>query len=93
MSAIRHVFKYYLKETDVQEVMMPTGAQILHVAQQAGMLCLWVLVELNNPLVERRIRIFGTGHPISVELGPFIGTVMMSSGLVWHIFDQGEAPA
>lgn len=86
------IFKYPLRETDVQEVAMPQCSRLLSVGQQDGVPVLWALVNTDFPQTERRIRIIGTGNRISSVLGPFIGTVQMDSGPVWHLFDQGESP-
>lgn len=47
------------------------------------------------PTTERvRIHVAGTGDPIPSELGSqdFVGTCVMSSGHVWHVFAQHDEP-
>jgi len=84
------VWKYPLAVTDVQEVEMPAGAEILSAQVQDETLCLWALVVPGWEEEPRRIRIVGTGNPFDHETGvKFIGTVQMHSGLlVWHVFEE-----
>jgi hypothetical protein len=97
------VWKYPLEVDDLQDVMMPASAQVLHVGEQllvgprhrATSLALWALVDTNAPVVPFRIRIAGTGHALPPTFPKpigdnYIGTVVTSSGLVWHAFDARE---
>lgn len=88
-SPSQRILKYTLEITDYQDVTIPHGI-ILSVAEQAGALCMWALVEPEGRERTHCIRIFGTGGPVhrsEAELGRFIGTVPMSNGLVWHVFE------
>jgi hypothetical protein len=38
------IWKFELEVTDLQEVVMPSGAEILSVGNQDGKLCLWAMV-------------------------------------------------
>jgi hypothetical protein len=81
---------------DEVRVLMPKGARILSVDQQAmtrsDMLQLWAQVDLNEQsMAERKLLVYGTGHKMLAEPGRFIGTVLTQGGaLVWHIYDAGE---
>lgn len=80
------VWKYALEITDEQHVVMPWGAELLHVAEQNGKIALWARVITAQPEVRRLILIRGTGHPIDFQ--PYVGTVVTAHGrLVWHVFD------
>jgi hypothetical protein len=88
------VFKYGFNISDEVVLEMPQGAILLTVAQQ-GMqrhaLQLWAQVTPDNPLVKRKLRVYGTGHPMVHMPGAYITSVQMNGGmLVWHIFDAGE---
>lgn len=90
---MRVIHKYQLGEIQAQNIWMPAKAQLLHVDLQHGQLCLWALVDQNQPNVSRLIRLYGTGHMLSNEqtVEQYIGTVLMHSGhLVVHVFDAGE---
>jgi hypothetical protein len=67
--------------------MMPSGAEILHVAEQGGVPCLWARVNPLNEKTRRLIRTFGTGHPMPDSPGAYIGTFMLAGeALVFHVY-------
>lgn len=93
---MKKIFKYALKVTDEQKLVLPQNAQILSVAEMDTItIALWALV---NPDLagkgegyeeERIIRIFGTGNPIEesqLEGMTFLDTVVTRIGLVWHVY-------
>jgi hypothetical protein len=81
------IYKYPLAIRDFQTVELPTGAKLLHVAQQ-GRLQLWALVDPEvKATYAQEIFIFGTGHPMTKNPGIHLGTVITGEGaLVWHVF-------
>jgi hypothetical protein len=85
------VYKYPLGISDVQEVVLPRGAQLLRVDEQdehKGRYRQWML----EPPVKRRIRIAGTGHPLPGYHGTYLNTFFADGGrLVFHAFDMGQA--
>jgi hypothetical protein len=88
------VWKFPFATKDVQELTMPRGARLLHVAVQQEQLCLWALVRPDESItVRRRIRVVGTGQEISAnDSENYVGTAMLLGGdLVWHVFDLGES--
>lgn len=92
------IYKYQLKQTDIQSLELPASATILTVQHQPSYgLVLWAIVDPDKETESRRIAIFGTGNPFGVH--PFteisnafkfvyISTVQMPGGLAWHIFEQ-----
>jgi len=58
----KQIWKYPLETTDGQTIRMPKDSQILCVQTQFDRPCLWALVDPNQPLEDRHILIFGTGH-------------------------------
>jgi len=91
------IWKYTLEILDQQIIAMPRGAKILSVQIQHGKPALWAMVQPEKLNAERRIQIFGTGHPIPAVVADnkrfdFVGTIQVASGsLVFHVFDLGEA--
>lgn len=88
---IKRIYKYKLEMTDVQEVQLPTGYQILTVQNQSDTPCLWALVdpdELNTESVT--IEMYGTGSTISYDMGitrEYIATFQIYDGAyVFHVF-------
>lgn len=85
----KKIFKYQLETTDVQQVEMPQGAEILCIQTQNETPCIWALVEPNATVTKRAFEIFGTGHNVP-ENGnrKYIGTYqLMGGGLVFHCFE------
>lgn len=94
----QQVWKFPLPIVDRPFVMMPEGARVLSVGEQAGVgLCVWALVEPDAPPKARLFRVAGTGHPIypSPEdgVGAFVGTALTDNGrLVWHVWEHEQEP-
>lgn len=91
---MKTIWKFPIRITDTQTVLMPKGAQILSVGTQGNRLFLWAMVDSNAALESREIAIFGTGHPLpdSELAAAFIGTTQQHEGaLVWHVFDMSVA--
>lgn len=88
----RTIWKYPLKITDYQLVDMPVYAEILSVHNQNDIPCIWALVNPEEETEPRHFEIFGTGNPISVDMGierRFIGTFFSyDDELVWHLFER-----
>lgn len=91
------VYKYELEIKDFQEIEMPNGALVLSAKEQNGKLCIWAEVDLRNTTTKpKKIAIVGTGHDINFKIGfyeySFLDTVVMSYGLVWHVYAFNNLP-
>jgi hypothetical protein len=84
------IWKYALETTDVNDVFMPLGAEILCIQIQNGRPCLWTMVDsLEHNGKSRIIETYGTGHPIPVGSRKYIGTYqIISQGLAFHVFEK-----
>lgn len=82
---MRAIWKYPLDVTDQQTVGMPAAAQVLSVADQAGALTVWALVDTEAAIEPRRFWIVGTGRPMPVSGATFLGSVQQGP-FVWHVF-------
>lgn len=71
------------------EVMLPVGAQILHVYRQDSDICVWVLVDTAEKLrTLRRFRALGAGLIHTDENLSYIGTIHFSGGYpTLHVFE------
>jgi len=88
MSAPNTIWKYPLDVIDTQVILMPEGAEILSVAIQRDIPCVWVKVDQNAKLQPRDIHIRGTGHPLYGYEGKFIGSFQLDGGaFVFHVFE------
>lgn len=87
---MRTIYKFPIAVRDSFEIVMPAGATILHVAPQAGVPCLWALVETNAPPVTRAFQLRGTGHSCErLEQCRYVGSFLMhGDALVFHLFEE-----
>lgn len=67
---------------------LPRNAELLHVADQAGTICLWAKGDPSAEKVLREFVVHGTGHLFS-DIGlSHVGTVLVLGGrFVWHVFE------
>lgn len=89
------MWKYVLADgCAMQEVHMPPGAEIKHIAVQDGKVCLWALVNATvDATFPCKILQLATGERFDRfeafgEFGgwTYLGTVMKEDGGVWHYF-------
>lgn len=84
----RTIYKYTLEIADDQEITMPRGAEILCVHEQDHRVCIWAEVVTDRHPQQRRFIVRGTGYSIDPNLDKkYIGTVFLSNGLVFHVFE------
>lgn len=83
---MKTIYKYVftLKNT-VEEFDMPSDSIPLCVNMQGNNICLWCIVNTDNPVVKRRFCVIGTGWEIPVNIGAYIGSVFPSP-YVFHVF-------
>jgi len=82
---MKTIYKYALDFDSVQDLELPTGAQILDVNEQDGRIMIWAMVEPDAPLQVIKIWIQGTGQPFNPDAKRYLGTVHPGA-FVWHIF-------
>lgn len=83
------IWKYEIEPTDVQQIELPIGAEILCVQTQFDKPCIWALVDPKQELEPIGVFTYGTGHPIPTEpyKHKYIGTYQLEGGsLVFHVF-------
>jgi len=85
------IYKYPLILIDSQAVSLPIGSEILTIQTQEEMIYMWVLINPNENQNEiKHIEFFGTGYPISYDMGvsrKYISTFQMYDELVFHAFE------
>jgi hypothetical protein len=86
---MKTIWKFPFKTTDILNISMPEGAEILSVQTQYEQPCMWALVDPGAKKVTRKFQIFGTGHPVNdPETKKFIATYQEEGGaLIFHIFE------
>jgi hypothetical protein len=86
------IYKYLVPTAGAsQEILMPKGAQLIHVNEQGGDILIWAIVEPDAPKVWREIDVVGTGWELH-RIGKHIGTAHCGT-FVWHVFDTGDERA
>jgi hypothetical protein len=87
---MKTIHKHKLEITDEQTVNIKGFNGFLKAAEQEGNLCLWYFVNLEDQTdYTHNISIVGTGYAITksnIHLGSHLDSVVMGSGLVWHVF-------
>lgn len=83
------IWKFPLRLVDRQVIRVPQGGFSMSVGLQRDQVCLWVMVDPEKPLVDREVRIVGTGHPAPGREWSFLGTVVMEP-FVWHVFERRD---
>lgn len=73
-------------------VLIPRGAEVISVGEQAGALAIWARIPEGYTMQKeaRAIVTAWTGEPFSGDYLKFIGTVQAASRLVWHVFEEIE---
>jgi hypothetical protein len=93
---MKTVYKYVIPPAAMDTGLFmefPENAELLSVGEQNPDVVLWALVDSEEPVRKRFIRVVGTGHPIKHEPWPktyrsYIGTVQMADGIVLHVFEE-----
>lgn len=85
MSAV--VWKFEL-QAEMHDYTMPAGAELLHVAMQRDISCIWIKCDPKAPPEQRRLLVTGTGHEFSDEGLSFVGSMLTDDGrFVFHVFE------
>ena len=79
---------------DVVSVAMPTGAELLHIEEECGRVCLWAIVDESAPTEAREFRLVGDGPVLGAEFlqAKYVGTLQAPYStfpVAWHVFDFG----
>ena len=82
------IWKQTLQPTDVQEIMIPEGAEMLSAREQLDHICVWFRCDPSRRLRPRKLAIVGTGHPAPDSIARFLGTASLHNGeLMFHVFE------
>lgn len=91
---LKKIFKYELDIVGIQNISMPNGAKVISAHLQNGKICIWALVDEMASKKEKQIAIIGAGHKISIPINDFefyfVGTVVFSSLLTFHVFANNK---
>lgn len=80
------VWKYPIPHASGIELLIPIGAEILHVGSQGAEGQMWVRVNPENPKVLRTFALVGTGHDLPDHTKAYVGS-FQTPPYVWHLFE------
>lgn len=85
----KNILRYEITQHELT-LMLPDGTTLLSFQEKNDTPCLWVLSDVEAPLVPRRFKVFSTGTPIVKSEGlEYVGTcVVRKDGYVFHLFEQ-----
>lgn len=85
----RTVWKSKLQPMPVQEIEVPTGAEMLCAREQGDHMCVWYRCDPKAPKERRLIAICGTGY--TAPAGRYLGTCALDGGaLQFHVFEPSH---
>lgn len=80
----RQIWKFQLTAEDIP---MPMDAEVCAFQFQAGVPCIWAIVDPDITKIVRRFKIFGTGHELPpIDQCCYVGTCQ-EGAFVWHLFE------
>jgi hypothetical protein len=84
----RTIWKFGIGLSDVELVMLPRGAEVIHVGiDPQGSRSLWAIVDPDEPRIAHYFTIVGTGHELEgLTIGRHVGT-WKEGAFVWHCFE------
>lgn len=89
---MKTIYKYpitsSLNPVSVCTVRIPKNYQILSIQVQCDLICVWALVDTDEPLELKEFLIACTGQPVPENGITYLETVQASI-FVWHIFERG----
>ena len=93
---MRTIYRYSLKPTEEQEIMInglsdttSIREQILKVDTIRGIPSIWCLVDNEAPLEPLKIKLYGTGWPITnkeINKDNYLGSFFLGSTEIYHVF-------
>jgi hypothetical protein len=84
------IWKSVLEQSDVQEIEVPAGAEMLCAREQHGQVAVWYRCDPDAPKETRKLALCGTGHQApSRDQSRYLGTASLHGGeLIVHVFEQ-----
>lgn len=80
------IYKYPIRITDEQTILLPKGAQPLSIGYQSGDIMLWCLIDPDAEKAAREIRVVGTGHDFEPTGWQYLGSAWWTPPFVWHVW-------
>ena len=84
----KSIWKFPLEYTDLQIISVPKNSKPIAVGEQNGTIMMWMEVDVSKEKKDMKVLVVGTGYEYDSSGLKFIGTTIMSNGLVWHVFAE-----
>ena len=85
---MKTVLKYQLSHNGRTGISLPANAKLLHVANQQGLIQLWVCVDSNGMWTVRDFLCVYTGFDVVPENAVYVGTAISADGSsVTHVYE------
>ena len=85
---MRTIYKYKISITGGEQLFsLHNGHRVIHIGEQNGELWMWVDQRTDHSRVDFNLRAIQTGHAVGDKANGHLGTVVMSDGYVWHIYE------
>jgi len=81
------IYKYGLTPSHTN-LWLHEGYKLLDVQVQQNAPVVWVLQDVDKPVVHASLWTFGTGWNLPDNPGEYIATFQLESGLVFHVFED-----
>ena len=89
MTKPQTIWKVTLRPTDVQQIEVPAGAELLCAREQFEQICVWFRCDPTAPKEVRDIAIVDTGRDAPGREGRYLGTASLQGGsLMFHVFER-----
>jgi len=84
---MKTIYKYPIKVVDTQTISMPEYSTIIKAGLDTqGTMCIWALVDPNNPNEDVEFSVLRTGNTLpELYLGDYVDSFSDGS-FVWHVF-------
>jgi hypothetical protein len=94
---MKAIHKYQLGMAERASVTMPMGAHIIRIDGIDGFLCIWAVVDLEAPMVEREFLLFKTGAlmpPDILETHRYLGCggIFVQMELMMYVWEAYVQP-
>lgn len=87
---MKTIWKYQLQYNIINLIKIPKNGKILSFRLQTKIPTIWVLVNSEEILEERKFKMYGTGFQITPSNVEYIDTVENSCKDIWHLFEIKE---
>ena len=86
------IWKFQFNIVDEFMLMIPRDARFLHADIQAGVPCMWLMVDPNAEIENVKFMVIGTGNHFDGFGNIIHRSTFQDKGFVWHLFEDIGPP-